>query len=207
MDEVKIWAIEDSSEAVQLESKGEMDTEALLEETLVKNPGLLMPDLKLVGRQTPTEGGPLDLLGVDRNGRLVVFELKPGALYRDAVAQIIDYASALDGMEPGDLAEHISERSGTGGIEKIEDFEEWYSGRFPDRSVDSLKPPRMCLVGLGADAAAERMVTFLANNSSMDISLLTFHGSCTTARPYLPSRCRWKHPAPIMRIPETRRRG
>ena len=176
MDEVKIWAIEDDSEAVALESKGEMDTEKLLEDTLVRNPDLLMSGLTLVGRQTPTEGGPLDLLGVDSDGRLVVFELKPGDLYRDAVAQIIDYASALDGMEPGALAEHISERSGTGGIERIEDFEQWYTGLFPDHSLDRLKPLRMFLVGLGADTATERMVTFLAKSSVMDISLLTFHG-------------------------------
>ena len=176
MDEVKIWAIEVNSEAVLLESKGEMDTEALLEDTLVKNPGLLMPGLTLVGRQTPTEGGPLDLLGVDSDGRLVVFELKPGDLYRDAVAQIIDYASALDGLEPDALAEHISERSGTGGIEKIEDFDQWYARFFPDLSLDRLKPLRMFLVGLGVDERTERMVTFLAKSSGMDMSLLTFHG-------------------------------
>lgn len=176
MDEVRIWAIDDNAEAVPLESKGEMDSEALLEDTLVKNPNLLMEGLTLVGRQTPTGGGPLDLLGVDSSGRLVVFELKPGDLYRDAVSQIIDYASALDGMELDALAEHISERSGTGGIERIEDFEQRYAELFPDRPLDALKPLRMILVGLGADPAAERMVTFLANNSSMDISLLTFHG-------------------------------
>ena len=34
----------------------------------------------------------------------------------------------------------------------------------------------MYLVGLGADATTERMVKFLADNSRMDISLLTFHG-------------------------------
>ena len=34
----------------------------------------------------------------------------------------------------------------------------------------------MFLVGLGTDERAERMVDFLANNSGMDISLITFHG-------------------------------
>ena len=34
----------------------------------------------------------------------------------------------------------------------------------------------MFLVGLGADERTERMVDFLANNSGMDISLITFHG-------------------------------
>ena len=86
MEEIKIWAIEDTSEVVPLEPKGQVDTEFLLEETLVKNSQLLIPGLRLVGRQTPTEGGALDLLGVDEDGKLVVFELKRGTLSRDAVA-------------------------------------------------------------------------------------------------------------------------
>ena len=71
MEEVKIWAIEDASEAVPLKAKGEMDSESLLEETFVKNPDLLIEGLELVGRQVMTAGGPLDLLGVDKFGKLV----------------------------------------------------------------------------------------------------------------------------------------
>ena len=130
--------------------------------------------LRLVGRQTPTEGGQLDLLGVDQYGKLVVFELKRGTLSRDAVAQVIDYASDLDAMDPADLAWHISDRSGEHGIEKIANFQEWYSQDFG--GLEGLRPLRMFLVGLGSDETTERMVDFLANNSGMDISLLTFHG-------------------------------
>ena len=130
--------------------------------------------LKLVGRQTPTEGGPLDLLGVDTDGRLVVFELKRGTLSRDAVAQVVDYASYLDTMELTALAEYISDRSGEHGIENIEDFQKWYSRDFGE--LESLKPLRLFLVGLGTDDRTERMVRFLADNSNMDISMLTFHG-------------------------------
>ena len=43
---------------------------------------MLMPGLQLVGRQLTTANGSLDLLGIDSEGRLVVFELKPG--YSDA---------------------------------------------------------------------------------------------------------------------------
>ena len=173
MDEVKIWAIDDSSAAVPLESKSQVDTESLLEETLVRNPDLLIPGLKLVGRQTPMEGGALDLLGVDK-GKLVVFELKRGALSREAVAQVIDYASSLEAMDPAELAWHISDGSGEHGIEKIKNFQEWYSQDYG--GLEGLRPLRMFLVGLGADETTERMVDFLADNSSMDISLLTFHG-------------------------------
>ena len=174
MDEVKIWALGDDSETKPLESKSHADSEGLLEGAIVKNPDLLEDGLTLIGRQTPTEGGPLDLLGVDKVGRLVLFELKRGVLTRDAVAQILDYASDLESRDIDSLAGHISEHSGKHGIEKIEDFEEWYGEQFDGQDLESLRQIRMCLVGLGVDARTERMVTFMANG--MDISLLTFHG-------------------------------
>ena len=176
MDEVKIWALDGDANVVPFASKGETDTELLLEETLVRNPDLLIPGLRLVGRQTPTDGGPLDLLGVDEDGRLVVFELKRGTLSRDAVAQIVDYASDLDTKTDVALAEHIAANSGVGGIDHIDDFEEWYGENTEGHSLDSLRPLRLVLIGLGADIRTERMVRFLAENTGMDISLLTFHG-------------------------------
>ena len=176
MEDIQIWSLDDS-QVMQLVPSNRMESELLLEEILVKNPDLLMEGLTLVGRQTPTEGGPLDLLGVDGYGRLVVFELKRGTLSRDAVAQVIDYASYLDAMDLTDLGNHISERSGTGGIEDIENFEEWYDSQpFEVEGLDALLPPRLFLVGLGTDNRTERMVKFLADNSGMDISLLTLHG-------------------------------
>ena len=185
MDEVKIWALDGDSNVTPLASKNQTDTESLLEETLVRNPDLLIPGLRLVGRQTPTDGGPLDLLGVDEDGRLVVFELKRGTLSRDAVAQIIDYASDLDAKTDVALAEHIAANSGVGGIERIEDFEEWYGENTEGQSLDSLRPLRLFLIGLGADDRTERMVKFLAVNTGMDISLLTFHGFAYDGKTFL----------------------
>ena len=176
MDQFKIWALDEGSSAVELESQRQMETESLLEETLVANPNLLMPGLTLIGRQTPTAGGPLDLLGVDRYGRLTLFELKRGTLTREAVAQVIDYAADLEAMELAELAELVAKESGERGIDEIEDLEEWYGQRFGEQELTALRPLRMFLVGLGADERAERMVEFLAKNGSMDISLITFHG-------------------------------
>ena len=174
MDEVKIWAIEGSG-AVELERAEKAETEKTLEDILVSNPGLLMEGLTLVGRQTPTQGGPLDLLGVDDEGKLIVFELKRGTLSRDAIAQVVDYASSLNTMGLDSLVEHIVTRSGEQGIQKIEDLGEWYSNRFPDGDLALLLPPRMVLVGLGTDSTTNRMVEFLAN-TGVKISLFTFHG-------------------------------
>lgn len=175
MEEIKIWAV-DGKQASPVEPVDRIRLESDFEDILANKPELLMQELRLVGRQTPTEGGPLDLLGIDGDGRLVVFELKRGRLTRDAVAQVIDYASALNLMNDDELSQHIADRSGQSGIQEIEDFREWYSETIGDDSLDALRPMRMFLVGLGSDAATERMVKFLADNSSMDISLLTFHG-------------------------------
>ena len=179
MEETKIWLIKDKS-ATQFNATDKIETEELLEEILTANPDMLKEGLQLVGRQTSTAGGPLDLLGVDTDGRLVVFELKRETLNREAIAQIIDYASAIDAMTPEDISHHIEQRSGKFGIEKINDFGEWYkdfwkNSELPEEGLEALTPPRMVLVGLGVDDTTERMVNYMAS-SQMDISLLTFYG-------------------------------
>ena len=174
MEETKIWSIEGTS-ATPLNITNQMESEGLLEDILTANPDMLEDGLELVGRQTSTPGGPLDLLGVDAEGRLVVFELKRGTLNRDAVAQIIDYASSVGVMDMGRLVSHVEQRSGNLGIDKIDDFEGWYSNNWQGQDLEALMPPRMVLVGLGVDDTTERMVNYMANGG-MDISLLTFHG-------------------------------
>ena len=183
MEQTKVWAVEGTL-ATQLDTTNRMETEGLLEDILTANPNMLEEGLRLVGRQTSTQSGPLDLLGVDASGRLVVFELKRGTLNREAVAQIIDYASALDVMDRDSLYEHVSDRSGNLGIQKIDNFEDWYreftvNSELPEEDIESLTPPRMVLVGLGVDDTTERMVNYMAS-SGMDISLLTFYGFINT---------------------------
>lgn len=173
--ELKLWSVDGSSGAEPVPQLSQMPTEWELESVLVSNPGMLEPRLQLVGRQTPAAGGWLDLLAVDGDGRLVVYELKRGNLARDAVTQILDYASALDAMTGSELAKHISDRSGEAGIQRIEDFEQWYADTHGGDDLSRLLPPRMVLIGLGVDAAAERMARFVSAGA-VDLSVITFHG-------------------------------
>ena len=173
----RLWGVEMSKNSVRVEElakRREVQSELELEETLVANPEMLQVGLHLVGRQTYSSAGWLDLLGIDADGRLVIFELKRGRLGRDAVTQIIDYASALNSMSLAALSEHIAQRSGDAGIDRIDDFEDWYSGKFGAADWGRVLPPRMVLVGLGVDEAAERMVKFLCSEQ-LDISAVTFH--------------------------------
>ena len=176
MEETKIWSVDgEGTSATQLGTTDRMETEGLLEDILTANPDMLEEGLQLVGRQTSTAGGPLDLLGVDTDGRLVVYELKRGTLNRDAVAQVIDYASALNAADTEILSLHIAGQSRNARAEPINDFEQWYNDNWPEGSLESLMPPRMVLVGLGVDVTTERMVNYMSS-SGMDISVLTFHG-------------------------------
>lgn len=173
--ELKLWSVNGTGGVEPISRLAQMTTEQEFENLLVANPDLLEQGLQLVGRQTPQAGGWLDLLAVDGDGRLVVYELKRGQLARDAVTQILDYASALDTMTSAQLAAHIAERSGNDGIQPIDDFEQWYANNCGGDDLARLLPPRMVLIGLGVDAAAERMAHFISAGP-VDLSVITFHG-------------------------------
>ena len=174
-EELRLWSVGASGDVEPLQPLQQMPTELELEELLVRNPEMLEPGLKLVGRQTPTQAGWLDLLAVDKDGRLVVYELKRGLLIQDAVTQVLAYASDLDAMSTTQLAAHIADRSGNYGIEEIADFDQWYGDNFGGDDLSRLLPPRMVLVGLGVDPAAERIARFISGGP-VDISVITFHG-------------------------------
>lgn len=172
--ELEIWALDGGGDATRVAPVARTESELELEDTLVKNPEMLMPGLTLIGRQTRSGRGKLDLLGLDKKGQLVVFELKRELVAREAVTQIIDYASFLESLSDKDLVEHIAAQPGEGIEPIVGEFDEWYGQRFTDPEA-SLKPVQMTLVGLGADADATRIVEFLAKHD-MPISMLTFRG-------------------------------
>jgi hypothetical protein len=179
VEEVRLWkVVQQTSSKAKVEPVGKVDsmtTEKLLEELLVQSPEVLLEGLTIIGRQNETANGPLDLLGVDGDGRLVVFELKRGQLSRDAVAQVLDYASWIASLDPEELNDHVVETSGRYGAQKIENLADWYRTTFGAKSLLEIGRPRMILVGLGVEDGTKRMVEFLSS-AEVDISLITFYG-------------------------------
>ena len=65
-----------------------------LEPWLASNPGIIGPDLLVIGRQVMTSSGPIDLLGVDRLGRAVIIEIKRGS-HKFHLLQALSYAAMV----------------------------------------------------------------------------------------------------------------
>ena len=76
--------------------------ETVLEKWLQSNPDGLLEEGRtlIIGRQIRTDlGGFIDLLGVDREGNVVVVELKRDRTPRDVVAQLLEYASFAERLD------------------------------------------------------------------------------------------------------------
>jgi len=157
------WRIPVDGGAPQKLSDASINREKDLETWIQAEPGLVEPGLTVLARQLMTDGGPLDLLGLDAEGRLVIVELKRSEAYREAAAQALDYAACVAGWSYEDLKERVDEnrpKNALGGtldetLEKVlgeEEAENWTPGG---------SRPRLLIVGTGANASLRRVVDYL----------------------------------------------
>ena len=173
MEQVKLWIANDDRTVTPLRKREQVDLEQHLEEMLIDSPEMLGDDVRLVGRQLMTAGGPLDLLGIDSSGKLVIYELKRGLAPREALIQAVDYASWIDSLAYDELARRISDHRPSGFERDFDDFDDWYSDQFDEDQVRELRPARIVVVGLGMEPATERMAKWLADKG-VNIEVLTF---------------------------------
>ena len=155
MADLGVWTVDgDAPKRVRRSGVG---LERNLEDWIAKDSSLLADGLTIVGRQVRLEGGPLDLLAIDRQDRWVVIELKRGRLYRDALAQALDYASSIAAMDRHDLADLLRP-----GLASLGDADEL--SRSVQRQLDGEDDGRdvaILLAGIGVDAGLERIVAHL----------------------------------------------
>lgn len=84
--------------------------EDVLEKWIVANPDVILEDEKMlvVGRQVRNDlGGVLDLLGLDREGNVVIVELKRDKTPRDVIAQALEYAAWAANLDKDQLEEYL----------------------------------------------------------------------------------------------------
>jgi len=165
--EVGIWKLGERPKRIEYSA---MDSERRLEETLVKDLSILASDLLLLGRQVPTSYGKyIDMLALDRDGQLVVIELKRNRTPREVVAQLLDYASWVQQLSYGDIKTIFEERSDETEFEEA--FAEHFGGSVPEKVNDSHE---LVVVCAELDPSTERIIAYLSEGYSVPINAVFF---------------------------------
>jgi len=161
---VKIWQIKEKKLCPikrTLEDEGRKEKEDL-EEWIKSYPKILGENLLIIGNQIRTKSGPLDFLAIDKNGNIVIVELKRGKLPRRVLAQAIDYASDIESWGIEELDELCKPYTKSNLIEFIIE-------NFPDKDInwDDIsinQTQRILLVGTYITESLERMINWLSEN-------------------------------------------
>lgn len=177
--DIKVWEILNGRlQPLQTTLAQEGRTEALdLEEWLASDSSIIRPGLKVIGRQVATKSGPLDLLGIDRSGNLVVIELKRDRLPREVLAQAIDYVSDVASWSAEKIREVCAKYTG-------KNLEDILSESFPDIDFEGLainESQRIILVGFSIEPSLERMIEWLSEGYGVAINAVVLKYVRTSA--------------------------
>ncbi len=184
--EIKTWEIingELSEVNSSLAQNGKKEKDDL-EKWLKTNPKIIGEDILVFGEQVRTKSGPLDYLGIDNNGNLVIIELKRGRLPRDVIAQAIDYASDVANWDLEKLNEICVSFSG----KSLEDhiIDNFANVELEDLVINSAQ--RLLLVGFSIDEPLSRMIEWLSSNYDLGINAIILNYVVTSTGNELLSR-------------------
>lgn len=154
-------------------ARGEAHKEEQIESAVESAPELLGIDVLIVGRQTQTPSGPLDLLALDGDGRLVVIENKRDRTPRDVLAQAVDYAAWASTLTFAEVALFYTKYRRSLGDDEA-DLAEAYEERFGEELDAIAEAPRMIVVASRLDDATERMIDFLADSFGVPVNAVLF---------------------------------
>lgn len=146
-----------------------------VENWMAKNPRLLFRNpeaVLLIGQELA--GEPMaDLLAVDRQGVLIVIEVKRGSADRSTIGQLLDYAAALSNWTPSDFNERWQRNPNAKGRGLFEAFKEF--ARNPDfAKEDFLKSRRFFVLASEGDESMKRIIRWLHDKYNVPIDFVPF---------------------------------
>lgn len=166
--EIKTWEIIDG-ELIPINtslSENDRKEQEHLEKWIKTKPEILGNDILIIGEQVYTKSGPLDILGIDNNGNLVIVELKRERLARVVLAQAIDYASDLANWDIEKISETCMAYTGNS-------LEDYMASSFENLEIDELtinQSQRLLLVGFSIEESLSRMIEWLSDNFDMAVN-------------------------------------
>lgn len=137
--------------------------ESILEDWLESNPDGIVEDgrILIIGRQVATNfGGFIDLLGLDRQGDVVVVELKRDRTPRDTIAQSLEYASFAERLDIDQLETILGSYLNDEFLSLAEHHREYFD-LSPEEAVAFNKEQRIVIVGQRVTPEIRQTATFL----------------------------------------------
>lgn len=146
-----------------------LGSEELLEGWIAKDPSIIGLDVLVIGRQVITDfNGRIDILAMDREGALVIMELKRDRTPRDIVAQTLDYASWVATL----TTKRIHEIAVSKQDKRLETaFRERFDAPLPENLNGTHS---MVIVASEFDASSKRIVEYLAEEHGLSINTAFF---------------------------------
>jgi hypothetical protein len=137
--------------------------ESILESWLANNPDKIIENgnLLIIGRQVVTNlGSFIDLLAIDRQGDLVVIELKRNRTPRETLAQAFEYASFVEMLGHEQLEEVMRSYAGDEGT-SLAQYHREYFNLAADEAVVFNNDQRIVIVGQKITPEIKQTSTFL----------------------------------------------
>lgn len=141
----------------------EENLEATLQAWLAANPDAILEDssVQIIGLEVRTNLGTfIDLLGLDREGDVVVIELKRGETPRDTLAQVLEYASFAATLDADTLEQLFRASMGDDSLSLGEAHREYF-GLGDEDTVSFNKEQRLVIVGHEVTPPIRQSATFL----------------------------------------------
>ena len=204
--ELGIWRIDNGLDEVQTVT---MDQESRLEEILAKDITIASPNWMAIGRQVRTDfGGYIDLLAIDRDGNLIVLELKKNMTPREVVAQLFDYASWVRSLKADQISgifEKYQEKYINNGSVSLD---EAFCKRFGVKELpETLNDDHeLVIVASALDDSTERIVTYLSEVHGVPVNAAFFRVFKDGDREYL-TRAWFRDPTESSTVEESPTKG
>lgn len=147
--------------------KSDLNMEKRLEQWILTDPTVLDLDMLIIGNQVRTDyGGYIDILGLNRDGDLVIVELKRQKTPREIVAQCLDYASWVCDLQYDDIVD----------LYKNGDLAEAFREKFEEPLPETLNSNhQIVIVAASLDDSTERIIQYLADKADLNINAVFFN--------------------------------
>lgn len=169
-EEVKFWKIVDGDRLKEI-NQGKLNLEERIENWLADDISIISNNYIVIGRQLATKfGGFIDLLCLDKNGDIVILELKRDKTPRDIIAQTLDYATWVKDLSNDRITDIANQY-----LEGKAPLEEAFKKKFGIELPESLNENhKMLIVASQIDSSTERIINYLSDEWGVPINAVTF---------------------------------